>query len=356
MIGILSGFALIILGSLALTLQRLYSSVPARELKRLARKGDHLAAALYRPVAYGAALRLFLWTVVGTTLSGGLLIILNHASAYLGFVLLAALTAITLVWIPNVRLTVRTAQLASFVSPALVKILFYIHGPLDRAAHIVSRHRELPTHSRLYEKQDLVELVGKQKEQVDNRIRQDELELVQRALSFGDKQAADVVQPRKEALIVSADDTVGPVLLDQLHKSGQNFFLVYKDKKENVIGSVSLADALSANKDGRVFDLIRNDLTFVNEDFSLRQVFTAFQKTGQHVAVVINKFEEFVGVITLDDLMKELLGEADDEAVAHYDNRSEVAAFVPKEDQPELEQNDAGTEEAPSPEATEVVE
>jgi CBS domain containing-hemolysin-like protein len=359
MIGIISGYVLIVFGLLALTLQRLYSSVPAKELKRLARKGDSLAKALYRPVAYGVSLRLFLWFVVGVTLSTGLLIVLNHLPAYAGFMLLGLIMTIAFVWIPTTPLTVRKAQLAAWLAPALVKVLFYVHGPLDRAANFVGRYRQLPAHSRLYEKQDLVALVAQQRSQVDNRIQNEELELMERALAFTDKHAADVVQPRKKALIVSADDTIGPILLDQLHKSGQNFFLVYKDKKEDIIGSLSLADAVAAKQDGRVFDLIRGDLTFVNEDFTLRQVFTAFQKTNQHVAVVVNKFEEFVGVITLEGLMKELVGESEEEAVIHYDNRSEVAVYEPKanEESPALkEQIETAHEELTSPETTEVVE
>lgn len=358
MIGIISGYVLIIFGLLALTLQRLYSSVPAKELKRLARKGDHLAKTLYRPVAYGATLRLFLWLVVGIALPAGLLIVLGHVPPYAGFILLGLVMIIAFVWIPTAQLTVRKAQFAAGIAPVLVKILFYIHGPLDRVAHFIGRYRELSTHSRLYEKQDLVELVSKQRDQIDNRIPAEELELMERALAFTDKQAADIVQPRKEALLVSADDAIGPVLLDQLHKSSQNFFLVYKDKKENVIGSLSLADAV-AKQNGRVFDLMHSDLTFVSEDFTLRQVFVAFQKTNQHVAVVINKFEEFVGVITLEGLMKELLGESNEEAVAHYDNRSEVAAYKPKQHQSEaepLDQSEPTENDAASPETTEVVE
>lgn len=348
MIIILSGTALILLGLLALTLQRLYSAVPAKELKRLARRDDYLAKSLYRPVAYGASLRLLLWTIVGLSLSGGLILLLPLMPASLGFVMLGLLMTVAFVLVPSMQLTVRKAQFASMLAPAVVKLLYYIHGPLDKVVHVVGRYRELTRHSRMYEKQDLFELLARQKQQHDNRIHPDELELVEQALAFTDKQAVDVTRPRQEAPLVDADDTIGPILLNQLHKSGQSSFLVYKDKKENIIGSLSLRDAVAAKQGGRVFDLVRGDLTFVNEDFTLRQVFTALQKTDQYVAVVINKFEEFVGMITMSDLIKELLGQSDDEAVLHYDNRSEVAAYKPKEPEPER-QADAEAETAPEP-------
>jgi CBS domain containing-hemolysin-like protein len=358
MINIIGGIALIVLGLLALTLQRLYSFIPAKELKRLARKGDHLAKALYRPVAYGASLRVFLWLIVGVFLSAGSLMLLDHMPIYFDFGFLGALMIISLVWIPSTQLTVHKAQMASVIAPMLVKILFYTHRPLGAVADFVGRYRDLSSHSKLYEKQDLVALLAQQKEQIDNRIRAEEIELAERALVFTDKQAAELVRSRKDVMLVNADDTIGPVLLDQLHKSGQSSFLVYKDKKESIIGSLSLRDAIAAKKDGRVFDLIRNDITYASEDFTLRQVFTALRKTDQYVAVVVNKFEEFVGVITFEDLIRELLGEPEREAVEHYDNRAEVAAYKPKADEPEAElQTEAdANDELASPDPTEVVE
>lgn len=359
MIGILSGIALILLALTALAMQRLYSSIPARELKRLARSGDHLAKSLYKPVAYGASARLLLWIMVVVALSGGLLLILPHMPPVAGFATLVAISVIALVWIPSLRLTVHTAQFAALLAPSVSWVLARLHGPLTNLANLINKYRALAPHSRLYEKEDLRDLLYLQKQQIDNRIAHEELELMERSLVFGDKVAADIVQPRKEAHLVNADDALGPILLDSLHQSDQASFLVYKDKKENIIGSLSMQDAIKAKQGGRVFDLIRNDLTYVHEDFTLRQVLAAFQKTGQQVGVVINSFEELVGVITLESLLHELIGETPEAEVASYGNRGSVAAYKPKQpEEPEVaETQDETPEEAPtSPEATEVVE
>jgi CBS domain containing-hemolysin-like protein len=341
----------------------LYSAVPARELKRLARRGDSLARSLFRPVAYGSSTRLLLWIVIAVAMPLGLLLTIPHLPTAVDFALLAVLVVVALVWTPSMRLTVHSAQFASFFAPAVAWVLSHVNGPLSYLAGHINRFRELAPHSQLYEKEDLLSLLDLQKEQVDNRILHNELELTTRALAFSDKQAADVVQSRKHIQLVNADDNVGPILLDQLHKSAQNSFLVYKDKKENIIGSLSLRDAVNAKQDVRVFDLIRNDLTYVHEDFTLRQVMAAFQQTGQHVAVVINKFEEFLGVITLDSLIDELMGEIEPAGVESYENRGAVAAYQPQTEKagdPEPEQpaeaKQSGKDESSSPEATEVVE
>ncbi|HEU4914186.1 MAG TPA: CBS domain-containing protein [Candidatus Saccharimonadales bacterium] len=356
MIGILSGYSLIVIALLALALQRLYSSVPSRELKRLAKKGDQLAKVLYRPVAYGASLRAFLWFVSGVSMSAGLLLVLPHMPALLGFLFLMLIVVLSMVVVPSLRLTVHSAQFAALLAPAVVRVMCYVHAPFDYLSHLAGRYRELPHHSRLYEKEDLQELLERQEQQADNRMSKAEIDLARRALAFDDKHAEDIVRPRKLANLVDADEAIGPLLLDKLHQSGQSSFLVYKDEKDNIIGSLSMRDAVEAKQGGRVFDLVHSDLMFVHEDFTLRQVLGAFQKTGHAVGVVINGFEEFVGVVTLDDVIKELAGEPSPglAPVDNYEDKGAVAAYTPRPSQ--QEQDIEQEPEATSPEATEVVE
>jgi CBS domain containing-hemolysin-like protein len=275
--------------------------------------------------------------VVSLSVSAGLLLTVPGLPVVGGFALLVVVAVTGFILLPSLRLTQSNARVVAAVTPALVWVLHHVHGPLDRLALLANRFREMPLHSRLYEKEDLLELIERQKGQVDNRIHADDLELVQRALTFSDTRAADIVQPRKEAHLVNADDSIGPILLDQLHKQKQGSFLVYKDTKDTIIGSLALSDAVTAKHGGRVFDLIRNDLIFVHEDFTARQVLDAFHKTGHQVAVAINNAEEFIGVITLDHLLRSLLGEAQDDESIAYGDRSAVAAYKPKADKREEE-------------------
>lgn len=349
MIGIVSGIVFLLLALVALVLQRLLSSVPRKELKRLARQGDPLAGALYRPVSYGASMRLLLWLVAGMAVPSGLLLVTPHMPTIADFALVAVLIVVMVVWVPSIWLTVHSARFAAFLSPAVAWVMSYLHTPLNTISGLINRYRDIAPHSRLYEKEDLLGLLDLQKKQADNRIVHDDLDLVGRALLFDDKHAADIVRSHKDALLVNADETLGPILLDQLHKSGQSSFLVYKDEKENIIGSLSLRDAVKARQDIRVFDLIRHDLTFVHEDFSLRQVLGALQQTGQHVAVVVNRFEEFLGTITLDDVLEQLVGKHEVATAEVYDDRASVASYKPVE-------RISADDEPSSPESTEVVE
>ncbi|HTH72037.1 MAG TPA: CBS domain-containing protein [Candidatus Pristimantibacillus sp.] len=354
MMAIVAGLILIALALVALALQRFYSSVPAKELKRLAARGDHLAEALYRPVAYGASMRLLLWLVFCLGLTGGFLLTLYNMSPIAAFVVVGLSVALV-VLLQSLRLTVASAHFAVRVAPALNWLMVYLHSPFDLAARLLNHYRRHVAHSGLYEKEDLLNLLEQQADQPDNRIAKHDLELLARTARFDDRQAADIVLPMSRVKLVKLDDHIGPVLLDELHDSGQNSFLVYEDTPDHVVGTLFLRDAMTAQSGGQVRQLMHPRLCFVHEDFSLRQVLQAFARTGQFMVVVVNAFEEPVGVITLSHLLTQLIGEPGEEDFDAFENRAAVAAFKPKELELAAEEAPAETEEA-SAEATEVVE
>lgn len=349
------GIVLILTGLVALALQRFYSSVPPKELKRLAARGDHLAAALYEPVAHGASMRMLLWVVFCLGISGGLLLLLYNAAPIVAFFVLATTIVLT-VLTQSLRLTVNSANFAIRAAPALNWLLQYLHTPFDVVARFVNRYRNHTAHSGLYEKQDLLDLLEQQKDQPDNRIAKHDLELLARAATFDDRQAADVVLPMSRVKLVKLNDHIGPVLLDELHASKQNSFLVYEDTPDRVVGTLFLRDAVAAKEGGRVRDLMHPRLCFVHEDFSLRKVLQAFARTGQFMVVVVNAFEEPVGVITLNSLLEQLVGEQEEDDFDAFEDRSAVAAFKPMQPEPELATEEIPAEEDTSPEVTEVVE
>lgn len=329
---------MITLALVALALQRFYSSVPRKELKRLAARGDHLAEALFLPVAYGASMRILLWLVFCLGLSGGFLLVLYSVTPLVSFVVVG-LSVASIVILQSLRLTVRSAHFAVKVSPALNWLMVYLHAPFDLVARLLNHYRGHTAHSGLYEKEDLLDLLEQQKDQPDNRIARHDLELLARAARFDDRQAADIVLPMSRVKLVKLDDHIGPVLLDELHASKQTSFLVCEETPDRVVGTLFLRDAVISKDGGQVRQLMHPRLCFVHEDFSLRQVLQAFARTGQFMVVVVNAFEEPVGVITLEHLLTQLIGEQAEDDFDAFENRAAVAAFKPK--QPELATREA---------------
>jgi CBS domain containing-hemolysin-like protein len=354
------GIVTILVALVASALQRFYSAVPAKEVKRLAARGDQLAKVLYRPVSYGEGLRVLLWIVTVVLLPVGFGLLAQHTALPALVAVMVVVLAMALIWVPSLYLTMRTARLASWCAPLLDKILQYVHGPLQTVARLVNRHRTLHAHTGLFEKEDFAALLEQQREQPDNRMSEHHLELMHRALLFEDKKATDILLPRAETRMLDAKETLGPILLDELHKSGQSIFLVYQGSPETVVGTLPMKVAADAKQGGRISDLMRTELCYVNEDFALPHVAEALMRTKQYVAIVVNAFAEAVGVITLEQLMQEAFGELPESDVS-YEDREAVASYKPKpvEEMPAEKADDAeassaeaeSTETATQPEA-----
>jgi len=320
------GFLAVAAALLAAVLDRLYGALPSREMKRLAAQGEPLAQSLYRVVAFGASLRLLLRIAVVVLLPVGLFLLAS--SLPLAFAL-ASFGAVVVAWLllPALQLTPHTAPVASAVAPALQFVLRYVHAPLASAARFAGRYRHAHLHSGLFEKEDVALLLDQQAEQADNRVSPHDLLLMRRALYFGDKTAADIVQPRKSVRMLDAGESLGPILLDELHHSGQPAFIVHEGGPDHVVGTLSLQQAVEAKQTGHVRDVMQSQVCYVHEDFSLPQVADALAITRQSIAVVVNGFDEVVGIVTLQQLLQELFGEAPAADAPNYTDRAVVASY-----------------------------
>jgi len=201
-----------------------------------------------------------------------------------------------------------------------------------------------------YEQNDLLEFLSKQNQQIDNRIRQSDLAIAQGALVFGDKLVRDIMTPRRKLKIVAADENIGPLLMDELHKSGHSRFPVSKDKtsaKDStpaIVGTLYLKDIVGYEGSGKVKDLTRKDVYYINEDSNLRQALSAFLKTHHHLLLVVNNFEEIVGVLSIEDVFEQIIGQP---IVDEFDNYEDLRAVAAKEAKQERTQHEEIEPETP---------
>ena len=72
---------------------------------------------------------------------------------------------------------------------------------------------------------------------------------------------------------------------------------------------------------------------FINEDSNLRQALSAFLKTHHHLLIVVNSFEEMVGVLSLEDVLEQILGKQIVDEFDSYDNLRAVASIAAQKDQ-----------------------
>jgi CBS domain containing-hemolysin-like protein len=341
---------LLLITLLTISLERTYYRVKPHELKRRAREGDPFAVTLYRAVAYGASLRLLLWALVGTSAGAFFVVMSRSFSPWLAFLIIMGVVWFGFAWLPNSRVTVVSAYVAKWLAGPFGWLLNRLHPVLDWLASLIRRYRPLHFHSGLYRKEDLLALLNQQATQFDNKMSEPELDMAKRALQFGDRIIRDVMVPRRAVRVVSVSDTIGPILIDELHKSGHSRFPVYDGKKDNIVGTLYLRDLVGLKAQGSVKDVMKKKTMYVHEDQSLQDVLQAIIKTHHQMFVVVNSFEEFVGVIGLEDLMEQIVGQPIMDEFDRYEDLRAVAERAAKTEHQQHPEPEVVEPEAPEPE------
>lgn len=335
---------LAVLTLLSVSLQRTYASVPLKEIKRRARHGDDLAAAILKATSYGHSLRTVLWFLIAAASAGFFVVVSQTAPFWFATVACLILIWLGFVWLPVARVSYISQKFASWCAPLLAKLLVYLHPVIDWFVRFIRRHRPVHIHTGLYDRQDMIDLLERQQVQPDNRVEAAELEIALHALQFGDDTVAGHMVPRRVVKAVSADDALGPIIMDELHGSGHSRFPVYEGKQDNIVGTLYLRDLVHAKQSGSVASLMKPGVSYIHEDQSMQDALQAILRTHRQLYIVVNSFEEYVGIITMEDVMETIIGKPIIDEFDEYDDLRAVAQRAAKVEHKEHE--DAPT---PSP-------
>ena len=166
-------------------------------------------------------------------------------------------------------------------------------------------------------KADLVALMKKLPEDVLSSY---ERHCFSSVMTFEKKKVSAIMMPKAELTFVGAEDYLGPLTLDKLHKTGQIHFLV-RGAAGKIAGALHIRDLLNLKikESDKAKNYLDKNLCYVREDYTLEQALAAFLRTGALLAVVVDRETKLVGVLLLEDLVVYLLGrEAVDEFEDDY--------------------------------------
>jgi CBS domain containing-hemolysin-like protein len=333
-------FISVLLGGLtllAISLQRTYGRVPEKELKRRARSGDMFANSLYKAAAYGSSLRGVLWVLIVLFGSCFFLYVSRNTATWFGLASSALVIWVGFLWLPAQNATKAGLWLAAKIAPAFAWLLQFLHPIVDAINRFIKKHRPVNVHTGLYDKDDLILLFERQEVQADSRVDKAALEVAKHALSFADKKVEDIMTPRRVVRSINAEDVVGPVLMTELHESGFSRFPVYEGKQGNMVGVLYLRDLVKAKEGGQIRKVMHPQVCYVHEDQTLAEALQAILKTHQHLYVVVNSFEEYVGVVTIEDILEEILGQQIVDEFDQYEDMRAVAQIHAQKDHEENE-------------------
>lgn len=319
----------------AVVLDKALSILSLKELKRRARLGhDKQAANIYKMAAYSKSLSILLW-VKGSLAAAIFFVLVLSNSWVFAFVFLAGLVWAVRAWHPSDTKS-WVWSWAAYVAPAVAKVMFYLQPVLSKVAR--GGWPTVYIHTGVYEKDDLVELLKEQGTKPENRISQSDLDMASNALSFGDKLVTDVMTPLRKLHLVSEDEQIGPLLMDELHATGFSRFPVakagtIKSAQPEIVGTLFLKDLIGYSGSGRAAGLMHNKVYYINESQGLRDGLSAFLKTRHHLFVVVNNFEEIVGVLSVEDVLEQIVGAEIVDEFDKYDDLRAVAGLEAKQEQ-----------------------
>ncbi|GJM09542.1 MAG: ion transporter [Lysobacteraceae bacterium] len=165
------------------------------------------------------------------------------------------------------------------------------------------------------EPKDRDELVEQLREAHRNQILDaDALGMIEGALDVSESQVREAMVPRGQIVCLPLSASRDEIL-NEIVESGHSRFPVFEDEKDKVVGILLAKDLLRFFVDGTEFDLkaILRPVVFVPESKRLNVLLSEFRASRNHMAVVIDEYGGVSGLITIEDVLEEIVGDIDDE-------------------------------------------
>ncbi|HVM97530.1 MAG TPA: hemolysin family protein [Candidatus Acidoferrales bacterium] len=285
----------------------------------------------------------FLATVqIGLTVIGSMASVLGGAAAvtFLGALLEKALPTVIADWANAIALSITVALISYFslvVGELVPKSMALRHS--ERAAFLTAR--AIDTLSRLaaplvrlltFSTDSVLWLTGQtgsaeevfiSEEEVKHMVREgarhgifDEAErqLIHQVFEFTDTSVREVIVPRSEVHALE-DTTLLPDVLKQLIDTGFSRMPIFHDDLDHVVGIVHIKDILREMQKPQpaALSAVMHAAFFVPDSMQISDLLRELQSRRTHMAIVVNEFGTVIGLVTIEDLLEEIVGEIRDE-------------------------------------------
>lgn len=168
------------------------------------------------------------------------------------------------------------------------------------------------SHQAAYSGEELRHLINVSHE--SGTIEADEKKLIHNVFEFSDLTAEDVIIPRTKVVAVEEKASLIEVA-KVFHESGYSRLPVYRESFDEIIGILHHKDVMQALIEGSLPELgsLVHPATFIPSSARLVDVLQKMQKGHLHLAIIVDEHGGFEGLVTLEDLLEEIVGEIEDE-------------------------------------------
>ena len=318
--GTMDIFLLLVIGVLFVTLLVVSSVRPRQstlshfELKRRQQLGESEAVRHTRREAFQADI-LSLQRIISSLLLVSLTALLVVRFDWLIGLIVAFMITLLYGGLARIKLVHRLAQrlyerreasLFGFIEK-FHRLLVVLRHPTPGARH----------ESGLHSREELEHLITTS----HNIITAEEKSLLLHGLQFSDLKVLDIMTPRDKIDSIDGKEMLGPLVLDDLHKTGHSRFPVINKDLDHVIGVLYVQDLLSLDIKRSVTaeKAMEPRVLYINEQQQLPRALGTFLRTHHHLLIVVNDQQETVGLLSLEDTIEALIGR---KIVDEFDHRA----------------------------------
>lgn len=225
---------------------------------------------------------------------------------------------------PKIYANVNNIKLAKWVSGVLIFLLKIFGGPsrvLVGSSHFIERRFKKTSNSSN----------SASKEEIDRAIdltvlhefdAETEKTMLKSIVKFGEVSVKQIMKARVDIVAVDLESTFNEVMAI-VRESGYSRIPVYQDDLDNLVGILYVKDLLghfNAPKDFEWQKLLRTNVLYVPEAKKINEVLKEFRNARVHMALVVDEYGGTSGLVTLEDILEEVIGEIRDE----FDDDNEI--------------------------------
>ena len=163
--------------------------------------------------------------------------------------------------------------------------------------------------------------------QSEDVIEADEREMIHSIFEFGDTVVREVMVPRPDMVCLDADTPIKEAL-EKMLRSPYSRMPVIEGEMDNVVGTIYLKDVvkktLNGNKKIKTAHDVSREAHFVPESKKVMELLTEMREKKTHIMIVVDEYGQVAGLVTLEDLLEELVGDISDE----YDREDPIVEEI----------------------------
>lgn len=176
-----------------------------------------------------------------------------------------------------------------------------------------------------FHSEELITMV--EEAELDGSVDEHEAEIITNAIEFNDLDVGEIFTPRVDVTFVSDDDSMEDVA-KKFRETGYSRLPYYEHNVDNIIGMLHEKDFYNIyyTKSKTTLKQILRDVFFTNENIKISALLRQLQKQKLHMAIVVDEYGGTAGIITMEDILEELVGEI-------YDEHDEIIEYFKKKNE-----------------------